>query len=780
MATADEILAAMNTDEKTLVIDGDLRTISIPSAIKNIGVESDEEVLVLNFRMPGTYCGINLSTFNIRINYLNANAEGDVYDVDDAELQSDGTISFTWLVGRHATSHKGNVRFNVCLKECDENSIVLKEFNTTIATLPVLEGLETSEQVIVQYADILEQWKQKLFGIGDTEEARIRAASETQLTAISDKGNEVLESIESKGAETLDNIPDDYTELYGMAKDAIRTRANAIVQNVEGEIVTASDCSTDYLRGLRVFGKSIQVATSGKNLLQVTAKSTLNNGGSIIINDDCTISLIGTFTQNTAIAIGKCNAIGELILSAGVTSSDINDSYLYVSLGDGTNVGWYGIDKTFSNDGSECSAYLVIIAGTYRNATIKPMIRLSSIADSTYEPYSGGVSSPSPDWTQDVVGTDNSEIVVQGKNLLNPVGPTTTMKGVTLTNNGDGSFTVIGTSSGAVGLPLTDLNRYPLKLHKGVTYTQSFEVLSGTKPEKAVIVPAVKDSVGNTLFNYFTDNQTKTSATDYTLYSYTLYMEADVTANFTFRVQLEIGSEATAWEPYRSEQSITFSNPTVLHGVPVASNGNYTDSNGQQWLCDEVDFERGVYIQRIGSITFDGSEGNWSINTYNYNQLGVYIFGHNIPDIVQEVYDNPIMCDKFQTQLWGYLTANNRNKIYSTPNYIQIFLEDQSITDATMFETWLVSNPVTVYYPLKSYVETPLTDEEIFNFSQLRSNYPNTTILNDSKAHMNVKYNADTQLYFNEHSNDPSDEQVEKYVNAWLETRFTNAEEVSF
>lgn len=41
-----------------------------------------------------------------------------------------------------------------------------------------------------------------------------------------------------------------------------------------------------------------------------------------------------------------------------------------------------------------------------------------------------------------------------------------------------------------------------------------------------------------------------------------------------------------------------------LHGIPVASGGNYTDKNGQQWICDEIDFERGKYVQRVARYTF--------------------------------------------------------------------------------------------------------------------------------------------------------------------------------
>lgn len=154
MATADELLSTIDTD-KTLIIDKDLRTIIIPSSVKNLGVESDDDVLRLKFSMPRMYGDVDLSDFSIYINYMNAKNTGDVYVVDDKTI-ADDTITFSWLVGRVALAYKGNVRFIVCMKKHDNDSNVIQEYNTTIASLPVLEGLETGETVIQQNPDIIE------------------------------------------------------------------------------------------------------------------------------------------------------------------------------------------------------------------------------------------------------------------------------------------------------------------------------------------------------------------------------------------------------------------------------------------------------------------------------------------------------------------------------------------------------------------------------------------------------------------------------------------------
>lgn len=56
------------------------------------------------------------------------------------------------------------------------------------------------------------------------------------------------------------------------------------------------------------------------------------------------------------------------------------------------------------------------------------------------------------------------------------------------------------------------------------------------------------------------------------------------------------------------QQTIALQTPNGLPGIPVTSGGNYTDENGQQWVCDEVDLERGVRVQRIDKSAFDSTK----------------------------------------------------------------------------------------------------------------------------------------------------------------------------
>ena len=79
------------------------------------------------------------------------------------------------------------------------------------------------------------------------------------------------------------------------------------------------------------------------------------------------------------------------------------------------------------------------------------------------------------------------------------------------------------------------------------------------------------------------------------------YVDKDAATNLKVEITdiclVKTGMD-TDYEPY-THQSLTLATPNGLPGVPVSKDGNYTDQNGQQWVCDEVDLGRGKYVQRM-------------------------------------------------------------------------------------------------------------------------------------------------------------------------------------
>lgn len=243
MATAEELLATVGNEENIIVIDSDLRTMTFPASVKNIGVENDKDVHKLNFMMPRYFSEYDLSTFNIRINYLNAQGDGDMYVVTDPTVEEDA-IYFTWLVGRHACLYRGAVTFIVCLKLADGEGDVAQEYNTTLASLQVLPGLETEPTILETDYDIIEQL---LLTIQDTN-SKIKAVLDSGMTA-DELGNIAKEQKTLKARmDEFASLPDGSTagdaELtdirvgadgttYASAGDAVRGQVSDLKSAVE-------------------------------------------------------------------------------------------------------------------------------------------------------------------------------------------------------------------------------------------------------------------------------------------------------------------------------------------------------------------------------------------------------------------------------------------------------------------------------------------------------------------------------------------------------------------
>ena len=753
-------------DTTTLVIDNYLRTITIPKGITNLGVQYDDEVLQLNFKMPRYLDTIDLSAFTIRVNYLNANGQGDVYTVASPTIGAD-FIKFTWLVGPTATAYKGNTKFNVCLKLCDSEGTILKEYNTTIATLPVLEGLETDERIVGMYTDILEQWRQQLFGAGDTEEANIKAVSEAEQ-----------ENIAQKGIEVLATIPEDYQSTYEMANNAYRTRANAIVSTVQGEVISTNDASDDPLRGLRVFGKTTQVTTTGAQLLDIPdAESKVDRGLTQVISGGvCRVSGTANATASFNLTLAGVYSSTNVLFTLTPGTYTATDCALYTY--DGTNRVKYSDTFTItSNVDITWIATRSYGATETVNEITYPMLNVGETA-LAWEPYTGGQASPSPMYPQELTSIENATVKVHGKNLLEP--RAVTSAGYTATINSDGSVTITGAASTTNSIYLTIAKHSmenPLVLPRNQKY-----YMWGESDNGKFIGTKTLDSYGNAAWSTAA-NWNKHNGTDYLTIAQ-IYIESngheigDTSLCGTYRFQLEVGESFTGFEAYKEKQIITLSHS--LPGIPVPNGGNYTDANGQQWVCDEIDFERGVYVQRILKMELTGGETITRENNTTWAE-GCYVVytQTNNPEHIH----GEIMCDFLPTHSNADLADGKYScgiGTHGQPNLLVKFSDDVN-TRELFAEKWseVIAAGGNVYAILKTPIETPLTAEEIEAFKAIHSNYPNTTVMNDADATMEVKYNADTKTYL-DNLPTATDEQVQAAVDVWLTAHFSSAEGVSF
>lgn len=198
-------------------------------------------------------------------------------------------------------------------------------------------------------------------------------------------------------------------------------------------------------------------------------------------------------------------------------------------------------------------------------------------------------------------------------------------------------------------------------------------------------------------------------------------------------------------------QTLTLPTPNGLPGIPVTSGGSYTDQSGQQWVCDEVDLERSVKVQRVkvlnllDSSGFDNN-GTWHIATKN--------FGAGTSYIPVEWQDNIVkcLCTTFSVQMTSYSTGSNADlSLYYSRMGDTISLKSALFEPKGQFATlneakaWFTTHPTYLYVPIEP-IETPLTPAEITAYKALTAYGPDTVVQASDGAGVKLVYQRDVNI----------------------------------
>lgn len=410
--TKSAVVAETQTED-ICVIDSDMRIIDIPEQFKVLGVENDKDVKVMQFRMPKVYKGTDLSAFNISVNYQNARGTKDRYVVTDKKVSGD-QIEFSWTVGKTATVYRGDTRFIVCMRLIGSDGVIKKEFNTTLATMTVLEGLEVDNPVIEQEEkDIIAQ----LLQIVDDK-------SKEAVQAVTAEGTKQIKAVQAAAQEIAADREQIKTNKADIT-DLRQTKADAIISSAKGERIAVGDSAGAFFEGLKLYGKTEQVQTKGYQLFDASEVKPASMGGATVTaNSDgsYTVSGTGRLTKDFWIGGGyshdevlKLFKAGKLTVSAKATMPKV---YVSLSGSKGKHFEIYAgetvnITKEMLED-TNLSVGFGIYGSTSKEiipGTVKPMIYQDG--DGTWEPYTGGKPSPSMEYKQDPESSgDGGEINV--------------------------------------------------------------------------------------------------------------------------------------------------------------------------------------------------------------------------------------------------------------------------------------------------------------------------------------------------------------------------------
>lgn len=341
---------------------------------------------------------------------------------------------------------------------------------------------------------------------------------------------------------------------------------------------------------------------------------------------------------------------------------------------------------------------------------VKAIISKRYPTASNYEPYTGGKPSPSQEYPQEIesVGQDGEiEVKTLGANLFDASTALKTQIDAGLLHINDSGEVVLNGTFG------TNNRNFYITLKPGVYCLTGGAIWH---------IIASKDSVFDRILTI--DEET----------TYHCYISNGTYNEVVSNPMINAGSTALPYEPYKPAQTLIIPTPNGLSGIPVSSGGNYTDADGQQWVCDEVDFKKGVYVQRVATETPKAKWENFEEtadvpNRYRISGALVnrYRDGSTKCLISHGIYAN-----------WGSAPgwALSSTTFYYHPK------EDVTKEEAKEQILGFINsaNPLTFLGQLETPIEKPLTTEQLATYKALRTYSPTTTVANDAEAGMSVGY----------------------------------------
>lgn len=192
-------------------------------------------------------------------------------------------------------------------------------------------------------------------------------------------------------------------------------------------------------------------------------------------------------------------------------------------------------------------------------------------------------------------------------------------------------------------------------------------------------------------------------------------------------------------------QTLTLPTPTGLPGIPVPSGGNYTDPQGQQWVCDEVDLERGVTVQRVNRLKLDGLSWRYELTPTNKSDT----FISNVPASQDGTTRGYSLCQYavFDGVAYDIEMAESCRCYVWVQSVTLQFKAGSGVNSVVAFSEWLEARPdASIFYCLATPIETPLTPAEIAAYKALTAYAPDTVVQASDGAGVKLDYQRDVNI----------------------------------
>ena len=606
-----------------------------------------------------------------------------------------------------------------------------------------------------------------------------RDGTKISLNTIVDKSaTEAIKEIETKGQEVLQSIPQDFTTQMASKLDknqGIENNGKILVVGDDGNVTIGEvqggdgipiintmsgssplvilDSAERINKDLKLFGKTEQVTTIGKNLLSNNPKDwNVGKGVSWSSNKGDPINTVNTLeasfiylnvksnTKYSFINLKKSKIWVTRIIERNAEEAGLVNHALYKD--ESMNKEKY----TFTTTTETKSIIFQIKNVNTNNAMTETDIKHNEIMfyegeNVQYEPYTGGKPSPSPEYPQEIknVGKYNEltrkydvDVKIIGKNLFN------------LTNNfilgyfnATPNNKIIGYIDNAiVYIPcnpnttytVSGCKRKPTNTYRRYKVGETYEF-----PEVNTEVFNVKEVKLEEHIAFTTSSRAKyliISAVGDSEVNIEDPMEEVLKRNVS-EMMVEISDTPTKYEQYK-EQTVKLSLDQPLRGI-----GEHKDEVTKDGV-----------VRRIKQIVWNGSE-NWSLSNavlVNTNKFylpkvdDAYSAYRKISSLVDAL---PFVADENSDELGQRFYLGNP----------MINLDKEKFPNVDTLKKYLSENPMTVHYVIEKPITEPLPEDFKQAIESLKTYYPTTVVTADGRevdADIEVTYIADTKNYIDQ------------------------------
>ena len=511
----------------------------------------------------------------------------------------------------------------------------------------------------------------------------------------------------------------------GSLKEDLSNKITKFYASSHGETHLA-DSDNGKIMDMKVFGNSEQKKYTGYQLFAL-APIDLSTGEKIslpytengitvdIANDGIGYTVRGTNTLNEQASDIYLSMSNAFDIEAGTYTRrgkiiNGNSNVELISGGGSSNGGCLEyrankVDFTFTETvkkGKSGNFVIRISPGATVNAIVYFQIEKGSEAHD-FEPYVGGQPSPSPDYPQEIKSVVNPMIKVCGVNLFDQ---TKVFKNIDIGIRsivGINCYNIVGNGQS------TDRRYYLIECKPNTKYYITFvnpnnNIFIGVADKNYIGIKDVSVFENITSRIFTTGNNAKF-----------IVLNADGTSNIC------ISEDNAAFEPYH-EQTIQL--PYTLNAIPVESGGNVT-INGQKYIADYVDVERGKIVRNVENITFNGAENeNWELWNTDKEKMWSFMFVNSLKTFTNGSVSK---CNRFE---FNADESIDRTFWLCNPSGMpSLQIKNRIIgKDITAFKSWLSNNPINVIYPLRIPIEEELTAEHAQALKELATYYPVTNI----------------------------------------------------